>query len=354
MKKPLWILLGAILIIALVIWSLQSQQQFTAENKQLHGSFVAKLKKNINDIQRLVISKGDKKFELTVVDGKWLVNGSKGYIAEIEKIRGLLVPLSRSKIIAERTKNPDKYEKIGLDAASRTAVVAYDANGKQLANVAFGSYSYENKGSYALQGEKPTSYIIDQKIQPSISENYWRVSQILNIKAARLASITYNDTMQLQRDRSADNITISGVTIGKKQQLDQDDAADNFRVLEYLNFVDVVRIADVTADAAATTVLASDDGLFITATARQVDSGEYWFSFEVSVNNDLLDNQDDVSVDVIAKNVERITAATAELNTITSGWLYKLAAHQVRRLINLPEKVTKDKPKPKPTDSSAQ
>lgn len=358
-KKVIFGLLFVFVLAGFVIWAIQSQQKYVGESQQQLGRLFPKLKRTVNDIRSLTINKpNETPIELVLADDKWKYGNASGYPIRTEQLRSLLVRLSSAKLVATRTKDVNKFVDIGLDETSRTTIEAFDESGKSLLHLHVGSYSNESKGTYVLRGEEKQSYIIDQRIDPKTQKKDWLDVKIANIASNRIQQITIDNPQQkpilLFRDDANADFVVTGVSLTENQQYKKSDVNNVSRLLENLNLIDVLAVADfdTTGVKPIQVNVTTFDGLQAKIQAYKADD-VYWVSYEFGVLSSVENLEGDESADVKQKRLDDRQQEVSSLQAVVGDWLYQLPTHQLNRITVLANKLVEDKPEQKPEEKPA-
>ena len=110
------IAIGAILFTWLVTYLDKSST--SSKDKLLYPTLVDE----VNDLSKISISSNNKNVNLERSDGGWTIKEKYNFPADKSKIRQLVTNISNSKLRERKTKNPDNYEKLGLDDTQSTKI----------------------------------------------------------------------------------------------------------------------------------------------------------------------------------------------------------------------------------------
>ena len=102
------------------------------------------LMSKINDVEEIVISAKSGTATISRDGDTWGVKEKSGYPANMGKVRELLIGLGELEILEAKTKNPELYEKLGLqDVAAEgslsNGVMITGADGTTMANAVIGT-----------------------------------------------------------------------------------------------------------------------------------------------------------------------------------------------------------------------
>lgn len=244
------------------------------------------------------------------VDEQWLVSSHDSYLADIGKLRQLVIALAEARILEEKTSDPALYEKLGVDdpesggKGSRVTVSGPDFE----YTVILGD-STQGKYRYARDAATAASYLIDKNPSLPTTADDWLLADLLDIGAKRVRQV---------RIEHADG-EIIGISKDTEEQTDfsvRDIPAG--RELSYATVANGIGSAlanleleavrpEVEAPATTTTEILTWDGLKIRVDVV-TEEDESWLGFSAEVSNEESTATDEV----------------AAINRRLAGWQYQL------------------------------
>ena len=274
-----------------------------------------------NDVAqvRVVHADADEGVTLHLEDDRWVVNARDGYLADVGKLRQLIIALANAEILEEKTSNPEQYDKLGVgdpeEGGNGTKVVitapqaCYEV---VLGNAAQGQYRYARLASSA------TSYLIDQNPDLPLAVGDWLLPDILDIDAEKVkrVAITHADgeTIVIEKtDQEQTDFDVSNVPDGR--ELSYATVGNGIAgALGNLELDDVRK--RVEAPAITTAVYETWDGLRVSAEVFSEEETT-WIAFSAEPS------REDSTAD------ERV----AEINERLSGWQYQLPDYKKNLLV---------------------
>jgi hypothetical protein len=272
----------------------------------------------------------------------WVISARDNYVADLGKLRQLVLALAEARIIEEKTSNPDLYEKLGVDDPED------DGSGTKV-SVSGEGFSYSvilgdaAKGDhrYARLADGQSSYLIDR--DPDLSQEIgdWLHPDILDIDSNRVrnVSIQHEDGEKITIEKSAEELTdFTVLDIPEGRDLSYAAVGNGIAgVLSQLKLDDVRKASE---DAPLTSVVFDTwDGLQIRATVS-TDNEESWVAFTAEETQAESDTESPEDPDEQALSVDPDESA-AEINTRLSGWQYRLPDHKKNLLVRRWEDILK-------------
>ena len=113
------VILGLVTL-AVVLATIFTRQESTAIPRQGERLF-PQLMANINDTTEVVGVSKNETFTLTRRDGHWVVKEKSDYPADANKVRQLIVGMAQFRRVEPKTRNPELYEKLGVEGINKEA-----------------------------------------------------------------------------------------------------------------------------------------------------------------------------------------------------------------------------------------
>ncbi len=291
------------------------------------GKLFPGLSGKINEAARVEILRGGQQTVLArAADGAWSVESKGGYPAEFENVKTLIIGLSKSEILEEKTANPENYARIGVEdpaptsavmtpeALGSTQVTLKDAGGQILASVILGNtppssggFSVEQAKFARRAGEKQ-SYLIKPAPNAEPGILTWVNREVLKIDGTRIQSVKVSTTQPLEAPSASDAPSLAPPPLPQDVLIERVQGSANeplgkfeFKnmppgrelksmgqegqiasALAYVDMEDVALAADVaSAPIIATAEYRTKDGLAVVLTTREKD-GKTWGTFQAS------------------------------------------------------------------------
>lgn len=193
--------------------------------EQAAAKLFPSLSAKVNDAARVEILRGGQQTVLVKsADGAWSVESKGGYPAEFENVKTLIVGLSKSEIIEEKTSNPESYSRIGVEdpkapaakpadapagdvptpeSQGSTLVSLKDSGGQTLASVILGNtpaasgFSTEQAKFARRAGEKQ-SYLIKPAPAAEAGVMSWVNREVMKIDGVRIQSVRVHNAKPLE------------------------------------------------------------------------------------------------------------------------------------------------------------
>jgi hypothetical protein len=343
------------------------------------------LEKRVNDVNEVVVTSKDATFAVKKSGSTWGAADKGDYPVEFDKVRELVVGISRMEIVAVTTKNPEYHQKLGLEdvaAAESTSkrVTLKDSGGAALADLVIGKAKpHEGFGGTATlwvrkQGEDQT-YEVTGQFNVAAELSNWLDREVAKIESARVkkTTVAHPDGATLTVSKAAStetNFSVEGLPEGA--ELQWPGVANGIPgALQYLNLDDVQPSASVDMSGAATAEFQCFDGLVITAKTIDKD-GKIWMTLQASFDESLRAAPaappaadpagDPASADIppaepapTLKSIDDVKKEVEELNQKWSPWAFEVPGYNGANLRKkLPELLKQEEPAPVPfTDPNA-
>ena len=350
------VIVAVVTVIAVSAAILVSQQRAPQTSRETQTLF-PELAARVNDISELVVR--DAENALTVRRGadSWGIVEADEYPALTDKVKQTALAVSDLQVIAEKTDNPELYERLGVedpDSKGATShLLTLNGNGEQLAQLIVGK-SRRSKSAAAAPGlyvripEQAPTLLVQGRLSVSADLAQWIKRDIINIEGDRVRAIHLRPAQGteavLKREQSADELTLQDIPEGKEQASGYL-SSRMATVLENV-YVDGVRKQENIDYSSPDAVLSvtTFDGL--TAHIEVVSSGEHSyarFSFAVDASHATgepamyetatgIDTAEEDATETEAETeADEQTGLTPEqeaeaLNALVQGWAYQLSS----------------------------
>ena len=332
--------LGFVTLIAVLaaIWLAFGQRGGSTVDEGVGQPLVAGLAERINDVTHVHLTGPDGETMLTRVNGDWQVAERDGYRADADKVREMLVGLVRAERLEPKTANPDRFDRLGLDADQGVTVTLEAGAGERITTVRVGRrrFAGTNPRTFVLPDGEERSWLVSSL--PSIGSGpvVWLDREVAEVARARLAGVTLThpggEVVRITRAGPADtNFTLEG--LGEGEALTTPSAANApATALLSVRADDVARL-DAFEDAREAMVDAryhTFDGLTVDV-ALFTAGGETWAGLTAAYDPAAATEADAPAAmpDAPADGAQE----AAELNRRWAGWAYKLPAFKVDDMV---------------------
>ena len=329
-KSFLIVLLLAVLTSAGAAWTVL--QQPTVQSADGTGeAFFPNLPAQINDVQTITLRGEGEALEMTRQGQNWVLSDRGDYAAKGDRIVELLVNLTQLAKLEPKTSDPEKYERLELDApdvegSEARELIVKTGSGDEVVNLIVGRRKFmigdTEGGIYVRQPGEPQSWLAKGSLNPMARPRDWLVRDIVDIDRARISEITITHEdgevlRALKSSEEAENFLIPNLPA--TAQLRRDTVANELSsVPDGLMLDDVKPAADVSLENPTRTVASYStfDGLTLEIDLQEVE-GDRWLTVSASVAEG--------SDDAIWQEAAAITART-------SGWAYYVPAFEVNQM----------------------
>lgn len=372
MKTNKLIPLFVITIIVVTTAVLTTRQPSSTSGREQELLFPS-LKGSINDVNEISIQQQQDTLTLYNDGGIWKIREADGFPALFSKIRQTVIALSELRIDSEKTSNPSLYSNLGVenpsseDAESRLLTLK-DAAGKELVSVIAGKnrLSSSAAGSYGLYvrlPEQATALLVEGDTRLDIDADIadWIERDLMDIDPERVNGVTiiHSDGGEVVLNRAGDDgdLVLENVPEGKQARSDY--AMTRMKgILEDISIDNVMAASRVSfpEDTTKTTVTTSD-GLIAEITSAVIDENNFaTFSFRysapaVTTQQDEAEETDS-DTDKQTEATVDVEQEVADLNTMTSGWVYQIPSYKFDTFTRKLEDLVEDTPEEDPEEES--
>lgn len=251
----------------------------------------------VNDVNEIVVETKDQTVTLMRGENTWRVKEKAEYRADVEKVKQTLIGLAELRILEPKTKNPELYDRLGLqdkeqEGSLSTTVTMKTPNNPEAALVILGNQR-PAKGNprmseiYARKPGDPQTWLTIGNLPLEKVAGEWLDKEITALTTKRVHRVTVRhpggDTLLVSKDKPEDlDFQVDSLPAGSK-------VASQFNVnnvvgtLVQLSLEDVKEAQEVNFQdrSGVTAVLETFDGLRLhVQTAKQEDKVFGKFSAE--------------------------------------------------------------------------
>ena len=210
--KTLMILAGITLVVILgaTFFGQERKDKPIQSGEYLFPDLMAR----INEIVEMTIETKEATVTLLHKGNAWTVKEKGGYIADLEKIKPALIGMAELRIREPKTKNPNLYEKLGLqdkdaEGSSSTLITLKTQGGTAIATLILGNQR-PGKGTpgksdmYIRKPEDPQTWLVSGKLPIEKVAGEWLQKDLLKIASKRIyqVRVTHSDgeTLTVYKD----------------------------------------------------------------------------------------------------------------------------------------------------------
>jgi len=329
------------------------------------------LEESINSVARLRLTRaGDELVaELARTDEGWVVVNRDNYPADLGQVRQTLLNLAGSRLVEEKTGNPEFYDRLGVSEVSEP-----DAGGTRLElegldeaplALIIGDPADGLDGTYTRRADEARSWLASGALALSQTVTDWLDTQVMDIPTGDIQSLSIQhpdgETLRLDKtDRSQTDFTVVDIPEGR-ELASQDSANILGSALAGLQLDDVLAGSELAVEESVRVRYQTFDGLVVEAEAFMQDENHYLRFLTVRYDEDLARrfapveaDAEENEADVTVVETEAGTNTTAALDEAAigegrqraetlaervNGWVYQIPSHKhgnmTRRLAEL-------------------
>ena len=291
----------AALTIAGIVLAIFVNQKPASQFPQSGELLFPELLSVVNDVNEIVVETKDQTVTLMRGENAWRVKEKAGYRADVEKVKQTLIGLAELRILEPKTKNPELYDRLGLqdkdqEGSLSTTVTLKTPNNPEAAKVILGNQR-PAKGNprmseiYARKPGDPQTWLTTGNLPLEKVAGEWLDKEITALTTKRVHQVTVRhpggDTLLVSKDKPEDlDFQLDSIPAGSK-------VASQFNVnnvvgtLVQLSLEDVKEAQEVNFQdrSGVTAVLETFDGLRLEVqTVKQEDKIFGKFSAEYDQN----------------------------------------------------------------------
>ena len=291
----------AALTIAGIVLAIFVNQKPASQFPQSGELLFPELLSVVNDVNEMVVETKDQTVTLMRGENAWRVKEKAGYRADVEKVKQTLIGLAELRILEPKTKNPELYDRLGLqdkdqEGSLSTTLTLKTPNNPEAAKVILGNQR-PAKGNprmseiYARKPGDPQTWLITGNLPLEKVAGEWLDKEVTALTTKRVHQVTVRhpggDTLLVSKDKPEDlDFQLDSIPAGSK-------VASQFNVnnvvgtLVQLSLEDVKEAQEVNFQdrSGVTAVLETFDGLRLEVqTVKQEDKIFGKFSAEYDQN----------------------------------------------------------------------
>ena len=338
MKKslPLFALVTLLFVIAAWFSVHQRSPEIAVEKEPLFPELADK----IQDVAKVEIKTSEHTTVLAAKGDQWVLENRGGYPAFFNRIKPLVIAISKLEIREAKTANPELFSRLQLEdvnteKAKSKQVILQDAEGNTLASLLVGKDRVNRSdGStdslYVRKTGEEQTYLVKGEVMLSAEPADWLENSLIDLSSDRLQSITIkhggDKTVQASRgDKDSVNYELQNVPDGFKLK-SQTTLNSLASAVEELRFDDVNSAAEFkSSNEMLTTIYETFDGLVANIKSTKIND-QIWatYSFEYMGEEESGENGESKKPSV-KQQVEM-------LNAKTKGWIYALPSYKGQML----------------------
>ena len=284
--KTLSILAGlTVLVIVAAVFLGQERHNTFPQSGEL---LFPKLMDKINDINEIVIESNTDKTTLARHESGWGVKEKEGYPADLEKVKRTLIGMAELRIREPKTKNPELYEKLGLqdqdaDESTSTLMTLKSEDSAEPTSLVIGQQRPDKSAPslseiFVRKPEDPQSWLVVGKLPLESILTEWLDKEIVDIESTRIQRVNVThpggEVLSLQKTKPDDlDFQIGDMPKGYKisSQFNVNNVASTLAKLT-LDDVKKDTVVDFEEQSGVNALLETFDGLQLTV--QTVKDGE--------------------------------------------------------------------------------
>ena len=283
------------------------------------------LKPLLNEIGEVAVTRHGADGTLTIVRNadNWTVTERGGYVADIGKIREVLLAIAEARVLEQKTSDPERYQVLGIETpdAADSAGVAITLAGDDFAVALIVGNTAQSDYRYVRIADQAQGLLIDRNPDIPASASGWLLPDIVNIDAANVRAVTIThpdgEAIHLAKESAEDDAyAVNDIPAGR--DLSYPGVANGIAgVLSDLKLEDVRK--SEPGERTATAKFETFDGLQLSIPSYKTADGT-WIAL---VADGGVDDQ------------------AAAINERVAGWQYRIADYKANLLMRRWEDILK-------------
>ncbi len=330
-RRVAWLLAAAVAVIAFAIW-LSSRRHL--ERATLAGDLVLPgLEHTVNAVTQVELRKGDGTHATVKKDSAGWIVGERGWPADINKVRKLLLDLGALNVVEEKTRLPANYPQLGVEdvGSSKAAGTRIDVVAPARSWALIVGKTSSAKSGYVRVVNAPQSYLAAPLLTLDAEPRTWLEHALIDLGADRVRQVQEKPAQgtgfSASRAHKAEgNFTVTPLPRGR--QLTGPGAADAIAGALSALLLDDAQKATAPAAARATHALfRTFDGLEVEVAGRREGTRSV--------------------VAISARSAGKDAAAEAQkLNARLEGWEFDIPDYKYAAIFTPLEQLLKKPPEP--------
>ncbi len=314
-----------VIVMALAMWL---NRPAATQDRREQAVFISALAAQRDALNTIRIESKSLSLTLQRVEQRWQVLERDGFSADNAKVRELVSALIDAKIVENKTADPARYAKLGVDEnGDKAMTLTLLADEHIIAHVIVGNSVYRPAGHYVRRAGEAASYLIDRELKVGREWRDWIDADLINLPATKINKIERltiapaikcikapceTVAFSLSKVSGSSEFSVDNLAPGKTMQ-SAHIVSGLSDVMNGLTANDVIKAATL-ADTQVTTVTRfySDDKQIVTLTYRAV-SDKHWLSLDVSAAEDA---------------TPEVKAATDKLAVKLQGWAFEISSYK--------------------------
>lgn len=205
MKIKLLLVL-AVISLVLVFFALQQQGSGRVDDLQSRQLLSEPQLELVNQVTRIVLSRGERQVELAREDNRWGVVSQHAFPAHPERMAALLHAMRGVRVMEAQTANPEHHARLGLDPAQPgDDSIQVDLHaGDDSLSILFGNQA--GNGQVVRFADEDQVWLINRQFGMTLNDVEWLDLQVAQLPMEQMASArwTHEDGDVLELDKAGE------------------------------------------------------------------------------------------------------------------------------------------------------
>jgi hypothetical protein len=275
----------------------------------------------------------------------WTLAEKQGYPVPIDRVKSLLVAMTELKQLEPKTKDPSRYDRLGVEdigpkESQAVSITVKDEAGKTIAAGILGKsnenlYGKSGGGTYVRRAGEEQTWLAEGLVRVPVSHKDWVDKIIVSLAKKDVAEVrmTHPDEKEdftaTRKDPDARYLEIEKMPEGKKLKKEAE-INEIAEIMDGLDLEDVKKAADIQWPSPADKFeFTTYDGLIVRGEIISPKQYDYWIKLQADVAKE-------------GKDLEKAKAEAAKINARVDGWAYQIAAGYGEKLSKKLSEVTED------------
>ena len=349
MRAKTFVAFTAVTVVLLIaaIWLIATQRGVSTVPSAGARVFPG-LASDVNKAAEVTIVNFKGKWTLKRIGETWVLVEKQNYPVPLDRVKSLLVAMTELKQLEPKTKDPSRYDRLGVEEigpkeSQAVSITVKDDSGKTIAAGILGKsnetlYGKSGGGTYVRRAGEDQAWLAEGLVRVPVNHKDWVDKIIVSLSKKDVAEVrmTHPDAKEgftaIRKDPDARYLELDKMPPGKKLKKEAE-INEIVEIMDGLDLEDVKKAADIQWPQPADRFeFATYDGLIVRGEIISPKQYEYWIKLEADVAKS-------------GKDPDKAKAEADRINARVNGWAYQIAAGYGEKLSKKLSEVTEDEKK---------
>ena len=364
MKRTGKLLALTIIAVVVLVAAVISSQRKSATPGLERALLFPDFREVINDISTLSLKSGDRALTIVRDEDQWVIAEADNYVADIAKIRQVLIEVAELEVIEAKTSNPDRYATLGVEdpGAKESESVLLEikrTDGSPQFSLIIGKRQLSSSpgakpGRYLRLPEQEQALLVSGPLDVGSDAVSWIDRDLLNIDPARVSGVSIEHPdggmVELSQVPGNDDLVLAKLPDGKEAK---DPTVLNRMkdILKNIRIENVMKGDSTVLQLTPTmTTVTTADGLIARIRSAPIEDAT-WVSFSFEYDSEKATKMDSEQAQKgtnagLSGDQEQpadVGQEVIKLQSKTAGWLFRLPDYQLELITRTLDRLSQDK-----------